>query len=180
MIKDIRYRPTKYTKKVISEELYKKWIEVYPEYSKYSYRQFCNFWNMLADQYKEVITTTTHGIRLPFYMGDISLKYVTSSEVNRNWKNSNEAKDMVGHLNFITSGKNGKIVWSVDYARKFNSELPLIGFKSCRNLTNRAAVSFKENPELFRIARISKGNIEAILIKHHPNYFRNADKASNT
>lgn len=179
MIKDIRYRPTKYTKKVISEELYNKWIQKYPEYSKYSFRQFCNFWKMIADQYKEIIATNTHGIRLPFYMGDMSLKYVTSTEVNRNWKNSNQIGEKVGHLNLITSGKNGKIIWSVDYARKFNSELPLMGFQSCRDLTNRAAISFRENPELFRISRMSRGNVEAILNKYHPNFFKNDNKTSD-
>lgn len=172
MIKDVRYRPTKYTKKVISKELYEKWKIAYPEYSQYSFREFCSLWKMVAERYKEVVCESSHGVRLPFYMGDISLKYVTSTEVNKNYKNSDEIKDSVGHLNFITSGKNGKVVWSVDYARKFNCELPLIGFQGCRDLTSKAASSFKENPELFRITKVSKGNIEAILNKEHPNFFK--------
>lgn len=171
MIKDIRYRPIKYTKKVITKELYKKWIQNYPEYSKYSFNEFKKYWDIIASKYKELIVNTTHGIRLPFYMGDMSLKYVNSSELNKNYHNSKKANEDVGHLNFITSGKNGKIVWSVDYARKFNSELPLIGFQACRDLTQKAAFSFKENPELFRITKVSKGNIEAILVKNHPDYY---------
>ncbi len=181
MIRDIRFRPTNYTKKVISNELYEKWRKTYPEYSKYTFKQFKELWGMLASEYKNIVVSNSHGIRLPFYMGDISLKYVMSSQLNRNYVSSEKASEPVGHLNLITSGKNGKIVWSVDYARKFNAELPLIGFQSCRNFTTMAANSFKENPELFRIAKVSKGNIEAILLKHHPNYFRkNADKRSNT
>jgi len=105
-------------------------------------------------------------------MGDISLKYVLSTDVNRNYGKSKKAGEAVGHLNLITSGKNGKIVWSVDYARKFNCELPLVGFQSCRDLTTKAAISFKENPELFRITKTSKGNIDAILNKYHPNYYK--------
>lgn len=176
MINDVRYRPIKYTKKVISKELYKKWKETYPEYSKYSYKEFCKYWSLIANEYKNLICSNTHGIRLPFYMGDISLKYVTSTDINKNYKASNETNDSVGHLNFITSGKNGKIVWSIDYARKFNCELPLVGFQSCRDLTKRAAFSFRENPELFRITKISKGNIEAILNKNHPDFFKKNNK----
>jgi len=172
MVKDIRYRPVKYTKKVISKELYNKWIKENPEYSKYSFKEFYNFWKLLANEYKKNITTNTHGIRLSFYMGDISLKYVTSTDINKNYKSSKEAGVDVGHLNFITSGKNGKVVWSVNYARKFNSELPLIGFQPCRNLTEMATEAFRESPELFRITKVSKSNIESILLKHHPNYFR--------
>lgn len=173
MVKDVRYRPTKYTKKVISKELYKKWLQKYPEYSKCSYRDFCNYWKMIVEEYKDSICNTTHGVRLPFYMGDTTLKYVQSTNINRNYKHSNEIKQPVGHLNFITSGKNGKIVWSVDYARKFNRELPLIGFQGCRDLTTKATNSFRETPELFRITKVSKGNIEAILTKEHPNIFKN-------
>ena len=125
MIKDVRFRPTNYTKKVISKELYEKWIKQYPEYSNYSFKDFKKFWETIASQYKKVITSNPHGVRLSFYMGDISLKYVFFTEVNRNYKLSNQINEPVGHLNFITSGKPGKIVWSVDYARKFNAELPL-------------------------------------------------------
>lgn len=175
MIKDIRYRPTKYTKKVISKELYEKWRKAFPEYSRYSFRDFKRFWNMLASEYKEATVTNSHGIRLPFYMGDISLKYIISSDINRNYNSSKIANEPVAHLNLITSGKNGKIVWSIDYQRKFNSELPLLGFQSCRNFTEMAGNSFKETPELFRITKVSRGNIDAILVKHHPDYFRNND-----
>lgn len=172
MIRDIRFRPTAYTKKVISKELYKKWKKAYPEYSKYSFSDFKNFWKIISNEYKHVVVNTTHGVRLSLYMGDISLKYVISSDLNRNYKNSNEAKEPVGHLNLITSGKNGKIVWSVDYARKFNCELPMLGFETCRNFTKMASKSFLENPELFRITRASKRNVEAIIAKNHPNYSR--------
>lgn len=170
---DVRYRPIKYTKKIISKELYQKWIKDFPEYSKYSFKEFKNFWYMIADQYKETICSNTHGVRLPLYTGDISLKYVVSTDVNRNYNSSKLIGEDIGHLNLITSGKNGKIVWSVDYARKFNSELPMIGFQACRDLTTKASVSFKDTPELFRITKASKGNIEAILNKYHKDFYKN-------
>lgn len=171
-IKDVRYRPIKYTKKIISKELYQKWIQNFPEYSKYSYDNFRKFWYMIVDQYKEVICTNSHGVRLPLYNGDISLKYVVSSDINRNYKSSNIAKEDVGHLNLVTSGKNGKVVWSIDYARKFNCELPMIGFQACRDLTTKAATAFKNTPELFRITKASKGNVEAILNKYHKEFYK--------
>ena len=40
MIKDIRFRSEKYTKKIISEDLYNKWLTKYPEYSSYSFKDF--------------------------------------------------------------------------------------------------------------------------------------------
>jgi len=177
MIRDVRYRPTKYTKKVITKELYNKWKKTYPEYSHYSFLEFKKFWKMLANEYKEEVVSNSHGVRLSFYMGDMSLKYVVSTETNKNYKSSNEVGEPVGHLNLITSGKNGKIVWSIDYARKFNNQLPIVAFQSCRDFTHKAAEAFRENPELFRITKVSKGNIEAILLDNHPDYFKNKNNA---
>lgn len=169
MIKDVRFRTEDFTKQVISIKLYEKWIKEYPEYSKYSFEQFKKMWHNLAETYKEVTCTSISGVRLPFYMGDLSLKYVTTNSSNINHNKSNIAKEPVGHLNFVTNGKTGKTVWSVDYARKFNCELPMLAFKSCRDLTLRARESFKETPGLFRIARATKKNVEAILHSYHPN-----------
>jgi len=162
MIKDIRFRVEKYTKKIISKELYKKWKKENPENSKYSYKDFCNFWKLIADKYTDTVCENPHGVKLSPNMGEISLKYVTSNVINKNYVSSKLANTPVKHLNFITNGKNGKIVWSVAYVRKINSELPLIGFTACRNFTVKAAKAFKETPELFKISRASIANIKAI------------------
>ena len=168
-MKDIRFRTEKYTKKIISEELYQKWINQYPEYSKYSYKDFVKFWELLANKYTDSIVINPNGVTLYSNMGEVVLKYTDSSDTNRNYKNSNIVKDFVKHLNFISSGKNGKIVWSVAYARKINSELPLIGFQACRNFTIKAGKAFHETPELFKISRSSKINTQAKIYKYSKN-----------
>ena len=156
MIKDIRFRSEKYTKKIISEDLYNKWLTKYPEYSSYSFKDFENFWKSLADKYTEIPCTNSHGVKLQFSLGELALKYTNSKEINKNYNSSKITKEAVGHLNFGSSGKNGKIVWSIAYVRKINSELPLIAFKACRNFKIRAAKALSETPELFKISKINK------------------------
>lgn len=162
MIKDIRFRVEKYTKKIISKDLYKKWVAEDPKNSKYSYKDFCNFWKLLSEKYTDIACTNPHGVKLNSNMGEVALKYVTSNVINKNYNSSNIAKVPVQHLNFITNGKNGKIVWSVSNVRKINQELSLLGFSACRNFTKKAAVAFKETPELFKISRVSLSNVKAI------------------
>lgn len=165
MVKDIRFRVEKYTKKIISKDLYKKWIAENKENSKYSYKDFCNFWKLLSEKYTEVVCNNPQGIKLNSNMGEVALKYVTSNVINRNYNSSNIAKVPVQHLNLITNGKNGKIVWSVSNVRKINQELSLLGFSACRNFTKKAAAAFKETPEVFKISRASIANIKAITDK---------------
>ncbi len=163
MVKDIRFRTEKYTKNIISEELYNKWVLEFPEYSKYSYKEFKDMWKLLSKEYINSVVTNSHGVKLYSNIGETILKYTTSGDVNRNYNSSKIAQEPVGHLNFASSGKNGKIVWSVAYARKINSELPLIGFQACRNFTEEAAKAFLETPELFKVSKSSKKNVQAII-----------------
>jgi hypothetical protein len=160
MIKDVRFRSEKYTKKIISENLYKKWLAEYPQYSKYSYKDFCNFWKLLAEKHVDVVVSTSSGVKLNNNLGQVALKYATSTHLNRNYKNSNLINEPVGHLNFASSGKNGKIVWSIGPVRKINIDLPLIGFQACRNFTIKAANAFKETPELFKVSKLTTTNIK--------------------
>lgn len=166
---DIRFRTEKYTKKIISGDLYKKWIEENSENSKYSYKEFCTFWELLANKYTDTVCSNPHGVKLFQNMGEIVLKYATSSNINRNYRSSNLINEPVEHLNLITGGKNGKIVWSIAHVRKINPELPLLGFQACRKFTNKAAEAFYETPELFKVSRFSKANIKSKINKNIPN-----------
>lgn len=163
MVKDIRFRSEKYTKKIISKDLYKKWLIENPQFSKYSYKEFCDFWKLLAEKHVETVVTTPHGVKLNNNLGHIALKYATSTYLNRNYRNTILANEPVGHLNFGTGGKNGKVVWSVGAVRKINIDLPLIGFQACRNFTTKAANAFKETPELFKISKLTNSNIKNLI-----------------
>lgn len=169
MVKDIRFRSEKYTKKIITPDLYLKWVEEYPEYSKYSYKEFCNFWKLLANEYTDTVCDNSHGAKLHFNNGQLVLKYTNSSGFNKNYKISKLANEPVGHLNLVSSGKNGKIVWSTAQIRKINPELPLIAFQACRNFTVKASKAFVDTPELFKITKASAGNIKNIIKKHNKN-----------
>lgn len=169
MIKDIRFRSEKYTKKIITKDLYNKWIEKYPEYSKYSFKEFKNYWKLLSDKYIETVCETSHGAKLSLNLGEIALKYTISQNLNRNYSSSKIANDDVGHLNFGSSGKNGKIVWSVAHVRKINTELPLVAFQACRNFTTKAGQAFSETPELFKISKASKVNRINLVKEYYKN-----------
>lgn len=169
MIKDVRFRSEKYTKKIITKELYEKWIKKYPEYSKFSFKEFKNFWKTLSDKYIKTVCETPHGVKLGLNLGEIALKYIISQNTNRNYNSSKLANEDVGHLNFGTSGKNGKIVWSIAQVRKINTELPLIAFQACRNFTIKAGEAFSETPELFKISKASKVNRINLVKEYHKN-----------
>jgi hypothetical protein len=167
-MKDVRFRTEKYTKKIITKELYDKWLLENKEYEHISYDTFKKYWKHIAEKIVNLTCSNTHGVKLPQYMGELSLKYVISTTI-KNYSASEKLKEDIPYINLISNGKVGKIVWSVLYARKLNSELPMLGFQSCRKFTKKAYNSFVENPELFRVSKASKSNVEAIKYKYNVN-----------
>lgn len=158
MPKDVRFRTEKYTTKIITEDLYKDWIKENNEYSNITFKEFKSLWKLLSNKYVDTIVNTSHGVNLSGSMGEMSLKYVDIQIKVKNYGKSREIGEDVGMLNLITSGKYGKVVWSVDHARKLNNMLPLLGFEACRDLTIKAGIAFKETPELYKKSKTTGRN----------------------
>lgn len=153
-----RFKRNKYKKRIVTEALYKKWVAEYPEYSNYTIKMFRQYWNKIANKYMDVAVTNPHGVRLPFYMGDLSVQYPPKLDKNISIHKTAQQGVEVRHMNFSTNGKAGKTIWSVDHARKFNNYLPLMGFEAGRIFAEKTTNQLRETPEIFRDSARSKSN----------------------
>lgn len=150
-----RMKKAKYIHKVISEDLYNKWLANNPEYKDTTFKEWKAIWKVIMEVMWEHIHTDTDGIRLPFYNGDICIKYVNHYRLPPERSYLTEEDVDVAALNWSTGGKLGKIVWSIDGARKYNKYLNLFGFKAASKQSSRAHKSFNENPEIFKDKALS-------------------------
>ena len=153
-----RFKRNKYKKRIVTTDLYDKWIAQYPEYKHYTIQMFRKYWVKLANKYMDVAVTNPHGVRLPFYMGDLSVQYTPELDKNISIHKTAQQGVEVRHMNFSTNGKAGKTIWSVDYARKFNKYLPLMGFEAGRKFTEKTTNQLTDTPEIFKDSARSKSN----------------------
>ena len=151
-----RFKRKKYREHLITDTLYNKWINKYPEYKEYSCKQFREYWKILANKYIDIVVTNPDGVRLPFYMGDISIKYTPKMDKNISIHKSAQQGVEVKHMNFTTNGRAGKIIWSIEHARKFNKYLPIMGFEGSRGFALKSTNQLSENPEIFKNSATSK------------------------
>lgn len=146
--------------------MYSKWKKLYPEYKDHSFKQFKDYLKIVMTEYKEEVLTNPHGVRFPFYMGDMAIKYVPPI---LDYRKSVEIKKPLNFLNLATNGRPGKLVWSVDYARKFNKYLPYMAFERCRNFRNEVHEALIDHPEIFRDNKRTKSNREHMIKKKNTN-----------
>ena len=155
-----RFIKTKYVRKSISRDLFNKWKKQHPEY-KERIKTYSEFWNYCKDiliEYVDNVLTNGQGVRLPFYMGDLSLKYVPITYKPIDFEKSKNNNKEINYLNFITNGRVGKIVWSCEHAKRFNKFLPISGFQASTRLLKGAKNALKETPELYFDNRRTKKN----------------------
>lgn len=153
-----RFSKKKYKTKIITVELYEKWKKNYPELSlSISYSNWKKYLKSILNEYTNEILVNPHGVRLPFYMGDLDLKYIPKKETPIDFANSKPGSNII-HMNFTTNGRVGKVVWSGNHAKRFNEFLPVLAFQATKNCTDKAKQQFKDNPELFKDAARSKNN----------------------
>lgn len=151
-----RFKRKKYRGYFINQDLYKKWLTKYPEYKKYTFTQFRQYWKLLANKYIDIAVTNPNGVRLPFYMGDICIKYTPQLDKNISVHKTAQQGVEVRHMNFATNGRAGKIIWSIEHARKFNKYLPIMGFEGSRGFKVKSTKQLTENPEIFKNSATSK------------------------
>lgn len=157
----------KYTTHLITRELYNKWIEKTGR--KESFERFVKIWEMIAETLQDEVISNTDGVRLGFYTGDIRLNYTKKYDPIINEKASDEVGKDVKHTNWNTNGKLGKVIWSIDYARKRNKRIKLYAFEPDRVLSRqKAANAFKNTPEIYKDNNLSKFQIKVIKDKNNP------------
>ena len=157
-----RFRKEKYETDVINTELFKKWKKEYPEF-KLNGPEFKKYLLLIIEEYINEALTNPFGVRFPFYMGDLDLKFIPMKERSLNPSLLHTHGIEVPNLNFSTNGREGKVVFSAEHSQKFNKYLPLVGFAPSTPFKKRAKQQFKESPELFRENVYTKLNRENFI-----------------
>jgi len=148
-----RFRYNKYFDEVISEETYKKWKSDNPHLKGKinSYVSFKKYWRKIADMIMEEVCTNPFGVKLPYYCGELSIKYANMDLKPINKRASIDNGFIVPHLNWNSSERVGKLVWNVNKASRFNSMITYYGFKGVRIFNRQVNKALMETPELFRV-----------------------------
>ena len=139
---------------LINKELFKQWKKETGN-KEITFAQFRQIWNDLCIDIYDVCTTNPFGFRMPFYTGDLMIKYVVKYAPALDEEASNQLGKELEHLNWNSNEKVGKIVWTIDYARKFNKDVRLIAFRPDRAFMRKASQALKETPEIFLDSKVS-------------------------
>jgi len=164
-----RFSRAKYKNKVITRELWEQWKINYPEYKESSYAKYVEYARKILLEYRNEVTINSDGVRLPFYMGDVTMKFVPVKKQPLNPQVSKQILKEVPYLNFGTNGRVGKVVYSAEHCRLFNRYAPLLGFEPSKEFAKLSREQFKENPELFKDNQFSKSNRTNLIKKSKNN-----------
>lgn len=150
-----RFRDTKFSKNLISAELYEEWIKENPKYADKvtCYGDFLKIWNKISEKYRHYAVNNSMGVKLPFYCGELSVEYVNIEYEAINEKLSYDNDSPVPHLNWNSSDKLGKLIWCIKRAMAFNGMLPFTAFKGCSTFITQAKNGLKNNPQIYKTAK---------------------------
>jgi hypothetical protein len=148
-----RFRYNKYFTEIVTEETYKKWKLDNPHLKKKinSFASFRKYWRRIADCIVEEVCTNPFGVKLPYYCGELSIKFANMDLKPINKRASINNNTSVPHLNWNSSERVGKLVWNVNKSAKFNSMIMYYGFKGTREFNQNVNKALMETPELFRV-----------------------------
>lgn len=150
-----RMRKAKFSKPVISKELWKKFTQSSPEYKKMKWEEFTNLWKDISETIRQETITNPLGVKLGSYTGELKLQYCSTKV--RNMDLSNELGEPVNHINIVSRGKVAFIKWERRWAVKFNKMLQFFAFEPTREMNKMAKIYVDKNPDKLRTARNTKG-----------------------
>ena len=146
-----RFRKEEFTHQVVNEDLYKRWKK--ETGNKMTFREFRDIWDKIADTIQEQVVNNPHGVRLPFYNGDLVSNYVTMLKRHMNKWASENAGYEIPELDWHSNRRPGKIIWSINHARKQHRWLILFAFAPCAKFRRKVSDGFKTHPEIYKLAR---------------------------
>lgn len=156
-LKAPRMRKAKFSKSVITRELWKHFTKSSPEYKGMSWEEFSGLWGDIAETIRQEIITNPLGTKLASYTGELKLQYLCYDVKAKDKKSSNEMGEKVNHINIVTKGKVASIKWERRWAVKFNKMLQFFAFEPTRKLNHMAKAYMDKYPEKLRMARNTNG-----------------------
>lgn len=163
-----RMRKAKFSKQIITKELWKQFCKEYPEY-KLDWKQFQAEWMNIAKVIRKEVVENPLGVKLGSYTGELKYQYISASPDYVNHNISEELGESVTHLNIVTRGKVGKVKWERRWAVKFNPVLQYWAFDAFREIHALAKQHTDANPEKIRVSR-STQNGERIWNQRREQY----------
>lgn len=150
-LKAPRFRKTDYVYPVVNKDLHHRWVK--ETGNNLSFKEFRAIWDKIAEIIRNQAVINTHGVRLPFFNGDVVNNYIQVLNRHINTKASQELGYKIYQLDWHSGKKPGKIVWAVRHARKQNRWVNLYAFQPCRMFQKEASEGFFKHPEIYRYAR---------------------------
>lgn len=152
-----RMRKAKFSKQIITRELWQKFKKTYPEYKWMKWLEFKGFWADITQTIREEAITNPLGVKLGSYTGELKLQYLWNGFKGKNHKLSNEMGEEINHLNLMSKGKVATIKWERRWAVKFNRILQFFAFTATREMNKLADKHTASKPELLRETRNTTG-----------------------
>lgn len=149
-----RMRKAKFSTKIISKELWKEFINTFPEHKDMPWEKFYRAWLDIAETTRTEATTNPLGVKLGSYTGELKVRYIGPEFKPEDFKASQQLGVKIIHSNLISNGKAPVIRWERRWAARFNKMLNFFGFEPHREMTKIKTIHSKANPDKIRVARI--------------------------
>jgi len=150
-----RFGKKTFIKKLFTYEHFSTWVKLNPEFKeKIKYKDYLKICKIIINEYSDQIVNNNLGVRLPYYMGSICVKYIdeiTKTIIDQ--KTSDYVNKNIPFLNWNSSGKVAKIIWSTSNDQRFNRMLKYFSFEPCRKMKSKVFQKLKEYPEIFKTNR---------------------------
>lgn len=154
-------RKGEFSKRVITNDLYKKFIKEFPEYKDMTWNEFYQNWMEIAQQVRNEAICNPLGVKLGSYIGELKLQYLPYDFKAK----EHAAEDGTNYLNLTTKGKVAKIKWERRWAVKFNKVLQFYAFDETRELNRMSFKYTTLHPDKLRVARNTLGGFSAWRLK---------------
>jgi hypothetical protein len=146
-------RKGEFSKMVVTKELYKRFIEEFPEYEELTWREFYDSWLEIAEQIRHEAAFNPLGVKLGSYVGELKFQYLPYDFKAKD-HTSGDGSD---YINLVTKGKVGRVKWERRWAVNFNKMLQFYAFDGAREINELAYQRATQNPESIRVARNTLG-----------------------
>lgn len=151
-----RFGKADFTYQVVRRELWEQWKA--DTGNDLPYNEFMSIWESIATEIRKQTIENVQGVRLPFFNGDLSLKFVKTREKHIDGLTSAREGIVVRHLDWHSDKRPGKVCWVIKHAMVRNRWVQLYGFDPCRKLETMATEAFFENPGMYQVARATDFN----------------------
>lgn len=139
-----RMKKGKFSKSLITKDLFKEFKIKHPEYSEMTWDIFFGMWQDIAQTTREEVCSNPLGVKLGGFLGELKIQYLCYKP---------KIRSAAIPINLATKGKIPYVKWERRWASRFNKSLQLYAFEQTRELRDLATEHKKNSPEKIRSGR---------------------------